>query len=57
MARIISFAQLIKDIGYDATLEVMIKDLGYEEQDAKYILEFELGNIDSDIVKPDVNQN
>ena len=50
MAELISFAQLIKDIGYDETVDVMVTDLGYDENDAKLILEFELGIIESDIV-------
>ncbi len=51
MAEIISFVALIKEIGYEPMVEVMVEQLGYVEWEARLILDYERGLVDSDIVE------
>lgn len=50
MAELISFAQLIEEVGYAAAVKIMVDQLGYVEWEARLILDYEKGLVESDIV-------
>ena len=53
MAELVNLAQLINELGYIEVLKIMTEDWGLPELDAKFLIDVELGIIESDIEGPE----
>ena len=53
MAELVEIKDLIAELGYEATLDLLVRQLNYTINEAQYVMEFELGNtVTGDVVNP-----